>query len=190
VFGLYDFGLLCVETGAKDSSSFALKIGDSVGYLRTRLPAGSWTLQGRVQVDLPVSTWQVPVSSTVPGLDPFDFVVASEVAAMTVPFDLSGALVVKSGQRVVDVQLEPVLEEAQVVREIEISASATGAGEIEAEVKAGVEGKANALIAGGTAKGELAYRGKMSLSGTLGAGQKLTLTITYQRMTGLTMVQK
>lgn len=190
VFGLYDFGLLCVETGAKDSSSFTLKVGDSVGYLRTRLPAGSWTLQGRVQVDLPVSTWQVPVSSTVPGLDPFDFVVASEVATATVPFDLSGALVVKSGQRVVDVQLEPVLEEAQVVREIEISASATGAGEIEAEVKAGVEGKANALIAGGTAKGELAYRGKMSLSGTLGAGQKLTLTITYQRMTGLTMVQK
>lgn len=190
VFGTYDFGLLSVETGTKDSNNFSLRPGSTVGYIRTRLPAGSWTLEGRVLVDLPAGTWQVPVSSVVPGFDPFDFVVASDVAGTVVPYDLSGSLSVKGGQKVVDVYLEPVIEEASVEREIEISASTTGTGEINAEAKAGVEGEANALIADGKVHGEIVYGGRMSLSGTLGAGQTLKLTITYQRLRGFTMVQK
>jgi hypothetical protein len=189
VFGTYDFGIQVANTDAKDGNNFSIRPGATVGYIRTRLPAGEWTLIGRVQVDLPTDTWAIPVG-VVPGIDPFNFAVSQEIAGTVVPFDLSGNVTVKDATRVIDIYMEPNIEQETVEREIEIDASTTGSAKINGQVKAGVEGEANAIIEKAKVKGEIAVGTEMSLSGTAKAGQTLKLKINYRRITGFKLTQK
>lgn len=189
VFGTYDFGIENPTTRERDGGSFSLRPGASIGYMRTRLSPGNWSLIGRVVVDLPASTWEVPVS-VMPGLAPFNFAVSQELAGSVIPYDLHSPITVKNTARVVDVFLKPIVEPVTVTREIELSAGASSTTELSAETKGGVELVANELVAKETLSGSVAFGGKLSVTGNAAAGQKLTLTIAYKRLTGFVIEQK
>jgi hypothetical protein len=188
VGGLYDFAFEDVLSRKKDNGSFQIGVGTPVGQLRVALPAGEWTVISRMQVFLPASITTVPVT-VVPGLDPFDFTASQELAGSAVPLEVAGRVSVKPSMRVVDVRLEPVIAEVTVEREIELSTSATMSTEFQSEAKVGVEAAANELIASEKLSGEVAFGAKLGLSGTVGTGQTLKLTITYKKIERFNFVQ-
>jgi hypothetical protein len=189
VFGTYDFGLKNVLTKDRDSKSFSLRPGDTVGEIRTRLPSGAWTVEGRVQADIPTSTWDVPVK-LIPGIDPFNFSVSEEIAGSVIPFDINGSINAKESSRVIDISLEPIIEENTVERELEITAGTEGSTEVNAQVKEAVQLEGNALIGKAVENTEVAFGGKISLTGKASAGNKVKISITYKRLKGFSKLKQ
>jgi hypothetical protein len=126
----------------------------------------------------------------VPGIDPFDFNVSQELAGSSVPMQVVGPVAVGTSTKIVNIDLEPVIEEVTVEREIKLSESATGSVEMTGELKGAIESETNALIEKATVSGELTVGGQIGVSGTAGAEQTLKFTIKFKQVSAFKLVQQ
>jgi hypothetical protein len=187
VEGTYYMVLTDMRTGQRYSDHFTISGVDAAGSLATRLPAGKWRVAGFIDAHISRESWEVPVNHAIPGLDPISFSVSSGIAAKAIPmpYPIVTTVSVEQTTKFIDISLEAVLKETKVDRTIELSVSPELTGS--AEVKAKVDAILDAFLAGLSGSGELGFGGKLGLSAT--AGQKLTLTITYQRVTDFKVVK-
>ncbi|MBI5406967.1 MAG: hypothetical protein HZA18_04650 [Nitrospirae bacterium] len=186
VTGMYDIGIQDPESLEWVSARFDIGVS-SIGIISTHLSPGPWTIDGQVAAQLSDSFTNVPVKVVlVPGLDPFDFITSVDLSDVAIPVRVTDTIQVNPADKIVDVLLEPVIDNVEVPRQIQTSATATAG--INSEVKAGVEAEGNTLVAKAKVSGELAFGAQYQLSGTL--GQTLNLVITYKKITAFKLKRK
>jgi hypothetical protein len=187
VEGTYYMVLKDTRTGERYSDHFDIAGVDLAGQIATRLPAGEWEVVGYIDARISRESWEVPVNHAIPGLGPISFSVASGIAAeaISLPKRIVEIVSVEQTTKFIDLRLEAVLQETKVDRTIELSASPSA--ELTGEVKSQVDAKLNTFLKELIVSGVLGLGGKLGLS--VAAAQKLTLTITYQRVTDFKVVK-
>jgi hypothetical protein len=179
--GDYQFEVEDAYSAVGTSFAFSVGSGRRIGATRLSIPAGVWNIAGYVRVRLPNNVVRIPVK-VLPGLDPVTFNAERTLLGPESVYEVADQITVEENAKVVSLFLRPTIHEIKVEREIQLSASATGTAQYNAEVKAEIEAKGTVGVAEVGASGGTALSAGYSLSGTLGASQTLKLTMVFKVM--------
>ncbi len=177
--GDYQFDIEEVLSGVGVSLSFSIGSGRRIGSTRLRIPAGTWNISGYVRVRLPDNVVEVPVT-IVPGLDPVLFVAERSQLAVDKVYEVAKSMKVAEGDAVISLYLRPIIQEIKAEREVQLSTDASGSAEVGVQTKADVEATGKLAVAEVKMSGGTALTAGYKVTGSVGASQKVTLTMTYR----------
>ncbi len=177
--GNYQFDIEEVVSGVGVSFQFSIGNGRRIGSTRLRIPAGTWNISGYVRIRLPDNVVEVPVT-IVPGLAPVHFVAERSQLAGDKVHEVAKSMKVAEGDAVISLYLRPVIQEIKAEREVQLSADASGSAEVGVETKADIEAAGNAAVAEVKMSGGTAITAGYKVTGSVGASQKVTLTMAYK----------